>query len=174
MKLTPLIQFVKKQGNIGMEIQSISHQQSDRARRFYLIQKYADFLLKENTIGMVVPCDEFGNVLDEPCNYDAYVNELSREEYHYNFIECVNYRQAKDRVLFKGFKVVDIDNGIRYSKSISDESGILHLFWLDNITQTWTLSSGLTDIESLSKLGALELTETALKEIGLPKIENND
>ena len=91
-----------------------------------------------------------------------------------NFIECVNYRQAKDRVLFKGFKVVDIDNGIRYSKSISDESGILHLFWLDNITQTWTSSSGLTDIESLSKLGALELTETALKEIGLPKIENND
>ena len=39
--------FVKKQGNIGMEIQSLRHQQSDRARRFYLIQKYADFLSKE-------------------------------------------------------------------------------------------------------------------------------
>jgi len=168
MKLTSMIRFVKKQGNIGMEIQSIGHQQSDRARRFYLIQKYADLLLKEITIGMAVPCDEFGNILEEPLqeHYTDCTEEQNAKDWLYNLEK---YNQAKDLVLFKGFKVVDIYNGIRYVKSIPDESGMLHLFWLDNITQTWSLSSGLTDIESLSKFGVIELTETALKEIGFLK-----
>ena len=69
MKLISMISFVKKQGNIGMEIQSLRYQQSDRARRFYLIQKYADFLSKEITKGMFVPCDEFDNILKEPEPY---------------------------------------------------------------------------------------------------------
>jgi hypothetical protein len=167
MKLIPLISFVKKQGNIGMEIQSIGHQQSDRTRRFYLIQKYANFLLKDIIIGMVVPCDEFGNFLEEPLqeHYVDCTEEQNAKDWLYNLEK---YNEAKERVLFKDFKVVDVNNGIAYSKSISDASGLIHLFWLDKITQTWGLSSGLTNIESLTKFCPIELTETALKELGLP------
>lgn len=173
MKLTPMINFVKKQGNIGMEIQSIGHQQSDRARRFYLIQKYADFLLKEIGIGMAVPCNEFGNILEEPLreNYTDCTEEQNAKDWLYNLEK---YNEAKERVLFKGFKVVDVKNGIAYSKSISDASGLIHLFWLDNITKTWGLSQGVTTIETLTIFNSIELTETALKEIGLPESEIND
>ena len=163
MKLTPMIRFVKKQGNIGMEIQSIGHQQSDRARRFYLIQKYADFLLKEMLKGMFVPCDEFDNILEEPENYiKGYDSEYSEE--------IVNYNQAKNRVLFKGFKVLDYKHG----SLIVDSTGFIHLFWFDKISQTWEISIGLSNIESLTKFGGIELTEIALKEIGLPETEIND
>jgi hypothetical protein len=175
MKLIPMISFVKKQGNIGIEehFKSIHHQQSDRARRFYLIQKYADFLLKNIEIGMVFPCDEFGNVLEEPIqeHYADCNEEQNAKDWLYNLEK---YNQAKERVLFKAFKVVDVKNGIAYSKSISDASGLIHLFWLDNITQTWGLSKGLNNIESIAKFGMIELTETALKEIGLSDTESND
>jgi len=164
MKLIPMITFVKKQGNIGMEVQSIGHQQSDRARRFYLIQNYADFLLKEIFIGMVVPCDEFGNVLEEPKYWnEKYNDNIPSDE----FDLCTKYYEAENRVLFKGFKVCDYSNGSIYSKTITDEKGLFHFFWFDKITQTWSVSIGLTTIEFLTKFGTIELTETALKEIGL-------
>jgi len=165
MKLISMISFVKKQGNIGMEIQSIGHQQSDRARRFYLIQKYADFLLKDISIGMVVPCDEFGNVLIKP--------EEHLENRSLYFKELEIYQKAQERVLFKGFKVVQNGGGV-YSDSIADSSGLLHLFWYSKITETWSLSHGLTTIENLALFNSIELTETALKEIRLPQTESND
>jgi hypothetical protein len=171
MKLIPMVSFVKKQGNIGMEIQSISHQQSDRARRFYLIQKYADFLLKDIGIGMVVPCDEFDNILEEP-NQDNYAFcSVNGENYEYDLLK---YQHEKYRVLFKGFKVRDYKHGSLYSKTITDETGLIHLFWFDKITETWSLSHGLTTIENLAIFNSIELTETALKEIGLPESKKND
>jgi hypothetical protein len=166
MKLKTMIRFVKEQGDIKKEVKSIGHQQSDRARRFYLIQKYADFLLKDIGIGMIVPCDEFGNVLKEP-NQDNYAFcSVNGENYEYDLLK---YQQAKDRVLFKGFKVVHIpkNGGSVYSDSISDSSGLIHLFWYSKITETWSLSHGLTTIENLAIFNSIELTETALKEIGL-------
>lgn len=167
MKLITMISFVKKKGNIGMQIQSISHQQSDLARRFFLIQKYADFLLKDLKKGMFVPCDEFDNILEEPLAYNFKSVELFT---NYN----IKYQQAKELVLFKGFKVLDYKHGSLYSKVIVDSTGFIHLFWFDKISQTWEISRGLANIESLTKFGGIELTEIALKEIGLLEIINND
>jgi hypothetical protein len=84
------------------------------------------------------------------------------------------YNKAKERVLFKGFKVLDYKHGSLYSKVIVDSTGFIHLFWFDKITQTWEISRGLANIESLTKFGGVELTEIALKEIGLPETETND
>lgn len=171
MKLISMITFVKKQGNIGMEIQSISHQQSDRARRFYLIQKYADFLLKDLKKGMFVPCDEFDNILEVP----KYWNEKYNDNIPSNEFElCTEYHEAKKRILFKGFKVCDYKHGSLYSKTITDETGFIHLFWFDKITETWGLSHGVTNIETLTVFNSIELTETALKEIGLLESKDND
>ena len=166
MKLKTMISFVKEQGDIKKEVQLIGIEQPYRTSRFYLIQNYADFLLKNITIGMLVPCDEFGNVLEEPLqeHYADYTDEQNVKDWLCNLEK---YNQAQERILFKGFKVVDVHNGIAYSKSISDNSGLIHLFWLDNITQTWKLSFHLTNIESITKFIGIELTETAIKEIGL-------
>jgi len=173
MKLTPMITFVKKQGNIRIEVQSIGHQQSDRARRFYLIQKYADFLLKGILKEMFVPCDENDVPLVEPKDYDFFIGGYGGH-IDVTFQEYKQYQQAKNRVLFKGFKVRDYRHGSLYSKTITDETGLIHLFWFDKITETWEVSVGLTTIESLTKFGGIELTETALKEIGIPNNETNE
>ena len=160
-----MISFVKKQGNIGMEIQSLRYQQSDRARRFYLIQKYADFLSKEITKGMFVPCDEFDNILECPIvdNYPFGDKEIGSYR-----IDLKEFTEAKERVLFKNFQVVNlpISQGL-YSKSITDSSGLLHLFWYSKVSENWSLSHGLTAIETLIIFNSIELTETAIKEIGL-------
>ena len=132
-----------------------------------LIYDYANFLQQSLTIGMTVTCDKFGNVLEEPENYiKDYDSEYSEE--------IVNYNQAKSRVLFKGFKVRNYRHGSLYSKTITDKTGLIHLFWFDKITETWEVSVGLTNIESLTKFSKIEMTKTALKEIGLPKTENNE
>jgi hypothetical protein len=168
MKLISMTSFVKKQGNIGMEIQSLRHQQSDRARRFYLIQKYADFLSKEITKGMFVPCDEFDNILKEPEPY--YENKGFDEcpEPIWDNLECEQFLKAKERILFKDFQVVNlpIKQGY-YSKSITDSSGLLHLFWYSKVSENWSLSQDLNIIETLTFFNSIELTETAIKEIGL-------
>ena len=181
MKLKTMISFYKERGDIKKELQLIGIEQPYRTSRFYLIKNYADFLLKNITIGMLVPCDENGDVLEEPkdeklckyCPLESWKSNSKGESCEGSRCDIAyenykdEYQKAKERILFKGFKVVEIYNGIAYSKSISDSSGLIHLFWLDNITQTWKLSFDLTNIESLTKFSGIELTETAIKEIGL-------
>ena len=134
---------------------------------------YSKFLKKPIEKNMFVPCDEFDNVLEEPLqeHYTDYTEEQNAKDWLYNLEK---YNKAKERVLFKGFKVLDYKHGSLYSKVIVDSTGFIHLFWFDKITQTWEISRGLANIESLTKFGGVELTEIALKEIGLPETEIND
>lgn len=116
-----------------------------------IFYKYANFLKQPLKIEMFVPCDSEGNVLEEPVNYNAYSNELSREDYSYNFIDCVNYRQAKEKVLFKGFEVEKFPN--------------FYLVCYNNkeVYVSWNNSK---TIESLTYLN-LTLTDSAIKQLGL-------
>ena len=117
---------------------------------------------------MVVPCDEFGNILTKPKEH--------LENISLYFKELDIYQKAQERVLFKGFKVEHISKNRKdlYSDSISDASGHLHLFWFSKQTKTWCLYNGLNTIENLAIFNSIELTETALKEIGLLNEESND
>lgn len=102
-RLIGMADYVLQQGNIGMEVQSINHQMSDMARRFYLIQQYANFLKQPLELGFFIACDENGNVLEEPsCMYiyKTQVYECSADEMY----RCRTYLEAKDRVLFSGFE----------------------------------------------------------------------
>jgi hypothetical protein len=162
MKLISMIAFVKEQGNIGTEVQSISHQQLDRAIRFDLIQKYADFLLKDVKKGMFVPCDEFDNILEEPLAYNFKSIELFT---NYN----IKYQEAKKRVLFEGFTIQNVweDCKPTYSKAITNH--ISYPFFFNKKKKKWHFDyfepcSVLADIVESSYF---ELNETALKEIGL-------
>lgn len=74
------------------------------------IHNYAKFLKQPLKLEMFVPCDEDGNVLEEPINYNIW------EELHYNngkkekgtigFDEHLKYHKTKENVLFEGFEYV--------------------------------------------------------------------
>jgi hypothetical protein len=51
-------------------------------------RNYANFLKQPLTLGMFVPCDENGNVLEEKKPF--------QDDYH-------KFQQAKERVIFEGF-----------------------------------------------------------------------
>lgn len=61
------------------------------------ITDYANFLKQPLTLSMFIPTDENGDVLKEPC--------LSCSD-NCNFDKCLEYQQAKQRVLFEGFELV--------------------------------------------------------------------
>jgi hypothetical protein len=59
---------------------------------------YANFLKQHLTLGMLVPCDEDGNILEEPDSIGV-GNEF------YNQRSLDQYEQAKEKVLFEGFHI---------------------------------------------------------------------
>ena len=65
------------------------------------IFNYANFLKQPLNLGMFVPCDEDGDVLEKPEDYE---NRLPNMMTEYND-EVYRYKQAKEKVLFKGFKI---------------------------------------------------------------------
>ena len=62
---------------------------------------YAKFLKQYLSLGMFVPCDDEGNVLEEPKDYEQRLPNMMTE---YND-EIYRYKQAKDKVLFEGFHI---------------------------------------------------------------------
>ena len=73
------------------------------------IRNYATFLKQPLKLEMFVPCDEDENVLGEPEIYSQWVrenfnDELENEE---RINQCKDYHQAKEKVLFEGFKIYD-------------------------------------------------------------------
>lgn len=67
------------------------------------IFNYANFLKQPLEIWMFVPCDEEGNVLEEPkgwLNEECVINDCC------TICKCEQYQQAKERVLFDGFKMI--------------------------------------------------------------------
>ena len=63
---------------------------------------------------MFVPCDDEGNVLEEPKDYEQRLPNMMTE---YND-EIYRYKQAKEKVLFEGFYIergsTDVDNLTTY------------------------------------------------------------
>lgn len=99
---------------------------------------YAKFLKQNLNLGMFVPCDEDEDILEEPKDYEQRLPNMMTE---YND-EVYRYKQAKEKVLF-------------VFKPHFDISVIKH-----------HISQG-RNIEYLANFGELELTESAIKQIGL-------
>ena len=69
-----------------------------------LREAYDDFLEQPLKLEMFVPCDEDGNVLEEPKIEEEYVDEHTTQifaQYQYDL------DKAKEKVLFEGFKIYD-------------------------------------------------------------------
>lgn len=75
--------------------------------------RYAKFLKQPINIGMFIPCDEDGNVLEEPDSVG-----VGNQFYYERALD--QYQQAKERVLFEGFEIDEFnmlhhkETGIRY------------------------------------------------------------
>ena len=102
------------------------------------IVKYANFLKQPLKLEMFVPCDEDGDILEEHEDYEQRLPNMMTE---YND-EIYRYEQAKEKVLF-------------VFKPHFDISAIKHHILQDR------------NIEYLANFGELELTENAIKQIGL-------
>jgi hypothetical protein len=64
------------------------NKKKDNGLRFWACEKYVKFLKQPLELWMFVPCDEDGNVLEEPELYN----------------EVCEYQKAKERCFFEGFE----------------------------------------------------------------------
>ncbi len=118
------------------------------------VTNYAKFLKKEHKLGYFVACDENDVPLEEPKHYDLWKKYGSFTQYGESIVsECSKFHEAKQRVLFEGFELVDNN----------DKSWIFRL----NGKFPYIIYK-TTSVEFLTKLNQKpKLTETAEKEIGL-------
>ena len=114
-----------------------------------LRENFDNFLEKPLKLGYFIPCDEEGDILEEPTNYEKRLLNMMTE---YND-EVYTYYQAKAKVLFEGFEYESENEWINYN-------GFSRFFISE-------LQNG--KIEDLFKLikDEITLTETSKKEIGL-------
>ena len=121
---------------------------------------FDEFLEQPLKLENFIVCDEEGNVLEEPTNYEKRLLNMMTE---YND-EVYTYYQAKVKVLFEGFYIkrgsTDVDNMTTYLMHNYFGKIAFKKDWKDE----WEF---IEDLESLSNLNEIELTESAIKQIGL-------
>jgi len=118
------------------------------------LRTYAKFLKQPLTLGMFVPVDEEGNVLEEPKQFEGKFKDYQ------NILDT--YVKAKEKVLFEGFEVEDIGLGsfaIRKWRCIIMKCS-------KAIGAKWENVASYQTIEDLVNLD-LQLTPSALKAIGI-------
>lgn len=144
--------------------------------KWEIILKRANFLKQPLTLGMFVACDLDGNMLEQPEDYDKYLeieeckldnpNQIgwSLEECNLGLPRmCKEYQQAQERVLFKGF---EFSKPFEYSERFHTvTNGDIKLQW-DSNEFNFFMHCGFC-IESLltEKKYNLELTPNAIKQL---------
>lgn len=113
-----------------------------------LRENFDNFLEKPLKLGYFIPCDEEGDILEEPTNYEKRLLNMMTE---YND-EVYTYYQAKAKVLFEGFEYDKENDWVTYNEFAR--------FFASE------LQNG--KVEDLFKLikDEITLTETSKKEIG--------
>ncbi len=125
---------------------------------WHSVFSYAKFLKEPLKLGMFVPCDENDMPLEIPFNYGAYLVSLPKEDFNYNEIDCLQYQQAKDRVLFDGFELVEIQKyGFDLIMKAEDWSESLSVLFEETIEDLLTYSFN----------PEFELTQSAIKKYSL-------
>ena len=142
--------YLQSSLQFGETLKSVSDSDYRRLRDNY------DALLKQPLkLGFFVPCDDSGNVLEEPTNYEKRLSNMMTE---YND-EVYTYNQAKEKVLFEGFEYVKFINDgelLPYHRLIKNDEYFNVRFSDRNIEDL------LTEFEY-----GIELTPTVIKQIGL-------
>jgi hypothetical protein len=106
--------------------------------------KYANFLKQPLELWMFIPCDEEGNVLEEP-------NEEFELSYWDYSTKSSKYQQAKERCLFEGFEYLAGLNAVRNQ----DCQAIIFTSFMSSEC-----------VEKFTEYG-FQLTKTAIKQLEL-------
>lgn len=120
---------------------------------------YAKFLKTPLDIGMFVPCDEDGNVLEEPKKYSDFLKYgsfglLTGSEVDENS----KYHKAKERVIFEGFifvKALTAFGESEYYRFMYEEIIITNLDFKNKT------------VEDLIEKYSITLTQNAIKKYGI-------
>lgn len=123
---------------------------------FNRVVRYAKFLKQLLTLGMFVPCDENGNVLEAGgrCQRNCSCGEEAVQDC--KELRWEKYEKAKENVLFKGFEFLESWGEFWH---LMHESGNNLLIRKDETTSI--------EKKLLAQSYQIELTESALKQIGL-------
>ena len=87
---------------------------------FNSLEKYATFLRQLLKLEMFVPCDDEGNILEEPQMIERKV-AFDEVDYDYNEEEVIVYKKAKEKVLFEGFEPYEVYECAKYEDVYIDE-----------------------------------------------------
>lgn len=145
MKLISMTDFVLEQGE---KIKKEKYGIESYYNTMQVSINYANFLKQPLKLEMFVPCDEDGDILDEPEDYELRLPNMMTE---YND-EVYRYKQAKSKVLFEGFKING--NYIYYGH---------FMVCLISEIELYTVESLLN--HSIPETEEVQLTESAIKQI---------
>jgi len=110
MKLISMCEFVDSQ----KETPTFDTPQIDwydkEVDKLYKIRKYSKFIQQPLKLCMFVPVDKNDNILTEPVNYSAFEVGMSGKEFNFNFIDCQEYKESLENILFEGFVFYKDDN----------------------------------------------------------------
>lgn len=101
-KLIPLTEFVNRIDEL-VPAKDYEMDYDTNSSQLNAIKRYAKFLSQPLTLSMFVPCDDEGNVLEEPELYSEYKPELGGTMNKEWKLRCEAYNEAKLKVLFEGF-----------------------------------------------------------------------
>lgn len=146
MKLVSMVDYVKRK-HISVIKEVITEKQFVNQ-----VTNYANFLNRPLEISMFVPCDEEGNVLEQPSNNWSYPMGSLNSDNKQRGKDLRKYNEAKERVLFKGFKYFD-NEGAYYTTNY--DSCFLYHYELNN--EEITIEDLITN--------NLTLTESAIKQL---------
>jgi hypothetical protein len=146
MKLLSMTDFVLE-CRLKMENNAQNHVIFSTSGNLSKIFNYASFLKQPLKLEMFIPCDEDGNVLEEPNIDNSPFCSVNGENYDYDVLK---YQQAKENVLFEDFEIETNREG---EKVIVGDYTCLKIKDLGNFT-----------IEDLVKYVYIKLTESAIKQ----------
>lgn len=129
------------------------------------VKKYAQFLKQPLKLAILIPCDENDKPLEVPERSNDWNFGIIKGFSEELINQWEKYQQAKERVLFKGFKVSDKTNCINGNLKVLRFEGSNQV-WAetkDNKTQFRFPNLRVTTVEDLVNYD-LELTESAVKQ----------
>jgi len=141
--LKSMVDYVLEQYNLFLKEEITSEEFRER------VWNYAKFLSMPLTLGMFIPVDEDGNVLEEPI-----IRQNTTDALNYS-TRKVRYDEALQNVIFEGFQIEkrEYDNEGWFQETVAD------IFIKE--ANYWRIYSNSKYIENLAKRN-LTLTESAI------------
>lgn len=136
------------------------------------IKNYAQFLKTPLTLGMFIPTDLEGNVLEEPIVGKQYYENVYDENSKARIQEIKEYEKAQERVIFEGFELIEVDligSGFYHIvKSQKKEGQVYASYHPKNRGEKlfWNYPKTGETIEDLTNLG-IKIKPEQAKKIGI-------